>query len=420
MWHRSLAWSCLTLLLLGLLGSAAVAQAVPPLPVCQVSHQGHIYPSLTVAQDNVLFAAGEWAATENYIYYLYRSMDRGHTWEHLPDLPLTESYRAKIDLSTNFAADQTLSVTFRTATNISHDGGFTWRVVSLPQAMPNTFALGDAQHLFAGYGYSLPPSNPGAVHISQDGGQTWQSISMGLDVDRIFVSPAFAQDHTVLMSLGAYHYNGGLVLSTDAGLTWQRADTGLDLSGLGIYSLAFSPQFASDRTLFCYDSSAVAWGVYKSTDAAATWQHLPGSQPQFFANSPQLLISPRYHQDQTLWAVDHYIAAIVSRDGGQTWQPATPYPLRIHAAAEYCLPSGVCGVELFGELYEKDPAGGKGKYYLYRSYDYGQTWQCLEDPTPPPGSVPPPPPAEIPEPATWLLLASGVAGLAGWLRRRRC
>ncbi|OQA45576.1 MAG: BNR/Asp-box repeat protein [Chloroflexi bacterium ADurb.Bin325] len=387
----SLACLGLVVLVLGIFESLVLAEAALPLPACQVSHQGHIYPSPTVAQDNILFAAGEWAL-QDYIHYLYRSTDRGHTWERLPDLPFTEPYRARIDLSPNFAMDQTLSVTFRTATNISHDGGFTWRVVALPQATPNTFALGDAQHLFAGY------------------------IPTGLVVDELAVSPDFVRDRTLLMSLGAYHYNGGLWKSTDAGLTWARADTGIYLGGMGLSSLRFSPQYASDRTLFCVNFSSYKPTVYKSVDAGVTWALQGDSLVEVGGSVPQLLLSPRYAQDQTLWLVD-YERSSVSRDGGQTWQPATAYPLRLHAAAEYCLPSGVCSVELFGELYEKHLAGTQGQYYLYRSYDYGATWQCLEDPTPPPGSVPAPPPAEIPEPATWLLLAGGAAALAGWRRR---
>ncbi len=50
-----------------------------------------------------------------------------------------------------------------------------------------------------------------------------------------------------------------------------------------------------------------------------------------------------------------------------------------------------------------------GRYHnnsmLYKSYNYGQTWHCLETPVNP---APLAPPAEIPEPGTFLLLASGL------------
>jgi hypothetical protein len=48
------------------------------------------------------------------------------------------------------------------------------------------------------------------------------------------------------------------------------------------------------------------------------------------------------------------------------------------------------------------------------------TWYCLESAvTPMPTPTPPPPTPEIPEASTLLLLAGGLAGLAGYLRRHR-
>ena len=84
--------------------------------------------------------------------------------------------------------------------------------------------------------------------------------------------------------------------------------------------------------------------------------------------------------------------------------------LAVQGAGEYCGPDGNCGVLLFARHYAPED----GHHRLYKSYDYGATWQCLEDPALPWN----PAPAEIPEPATWLLLSGGGAGLAEYLRSR--
>jgi len=417
MFSRCFAHLCLALLALGLLtGRVAADQTVPPLPICQPWASGRLYPSPAVAQDNTFFTAGEWSPTDIYVHYLRKSTDRGITWQRLPELPQTERYGETVELSMNYAADQALAVAFNSVANISTDGGASWHTVAFPRATPNAFALGDAQHLYLGYGREIGMPQPMELLASSDGGQSWQRTYQGLEVRQIAVSPAFAQDHTLLITLGLYHYNGGMLKSTDAGVTWAEADAGIT-GGMGIVAPQFSPTYATDQTLFCVNDPLYEEKIYKSTDAGASW--LPLTNPHIYPSSrPELLISPRYRQDQTVWYVSYY-KAVVSRDGGQTWQIVS-YPLWLTAAAEYCRPTGECGVELFGSTSEKGDPPMPDTFYMYRSYDYGQTWQCLEDPTPPGGSPTPTPapPAEIPEPGTLLLLAGGTVALAGYLRTR--
>jgi photosystem II stability/assembly factor-like uncharacterized protein len=410
----------LALLASSLLQGQAGAVQAQPLSDCQSwasSTSSRLYPSPAAAQDNTFFTANEWALTDRYVHYLRKSTDRGLTWQRLPELPYTEERVATIALSPNYAADQALAVAFGKAANLSTDGGASWRTVNFPsvhdpngtQADANAFALGDAQHLYVGYGREIGWPVPMEFWASSDGGLSWQRTYEGMEVTDIVVSPAFAQDRTLLITLGLYHYSGGILKSTDAGATWAAADAGL-YGGQGIYALSFSPTYATDQTLFCVNDPQGEERVYKSTDAGTSWLPLdsPHLQP---LSPPELLISPRYQQDQTLWYV-YGSKATVSRNGGQTWA-MVPYSLWLQAAAEYCLPTGRCGVEIFGMGWKQ---GDQTTSYIYRSYDYGQTWQCLEDPTPPP--APSPRPVEVPEPATFILLAGGVAGLAGYLRRR--
>lgn len=354
----------------------AMAQTASPWPVCQPwTPVPNVRPSPTILQDNTLFNVGGHPIDSDLSNGLLKSLDRGYTWQQVNSPRVGRIY-----FSSNYQDDRTWALLPWSGVQeayISDDAGITWRTITLPRTEPNAFALGDAQHLYLGYGRELPPENrvPMELLVSSDGGQTWQRTFQGLEVDEIAVSPAFAQDHTVLMALGAYHYNGGLVMSTDGGLTWRKADDGIDLSGFGVKSLRFSPQFASDRTLFVYDFAQDLPGVYKSTDAGATWRRLPESTNLFFANAPQILLSPHYQWDQTLWQVDYYRAS-VSRDGGETWQVFTR-DMWLQAGAEYCAPGGACGVELFGVALKRGATMEADQYSMYHSYDYGQTWQCL-------------------------------------------
>ena len=114
----------------------------------------------------------------------------------------------------------------------------------------------------------------------------------GGSVSSLAVSPNFASDHTLFA--GTYG-GGGVFVSTNGGASWSAANTGL--TNTDVYSLAVSPNFASDHTLF-----AGTWGggVFESTNAGASWSAANTGLTSTYVYS--LAVSPNFASDHTLFA----------------------------------------------------------------------------------------------------------------------
>ena len=59
----------------------------------------------------------------------------------------------------------------------------------------------------------------------------------------------------------------GVFRSDDGGVTWKASSVGLPQAG--VLSLALSPNFADDHTIF---AGLVERGLYVSTDGGANWK----------------------------------------------------------------------------------------------------------------------------------------------------
>jgi len=249
---------------------------------------------------------------------LWVSVDGAATWRYIDTLP-TRLIR-HINLSPNYAQDQTVFASTYGGGNLwSTTGGSVWTFQNVGMQFPYTDASGISPN-FAVDGTAFS-SNSSGLQRTSDRGATWQLMQgLGATYPRsMAVSPAFAQDATVLIGLNSAAHPScspggsapeGLFLSTDGGNTWINTS----LSGVaGIISISMSPAFATDRTAF---AASPSHGLYKSTDGGMTWVPVAAQPTRKMAI---VAFSPSFATDGTVFSAGTIGGIYRSADRGATW-----------------------------------------------------------------------------------------------------
>lgn len=160
------------------------------------------------------------------------------------------------------------------------------------------------------------------VFRSEDNGDSWVEASSGLvnaSVNDIAVSPDFERDRTVFVAL-----SGGVFVSSNAGESWQPMNDGFQSDAPNVFSLAISPTFATDGTIFAAGterkrgSFQTSEEILRSRDRGQSWE-LVYEDTIVSPKVIPLAISPGYATDGTLYAsVD--VGLLRFTEGGDIWR----------------------------------------------------------------------------------------------------
>jgi photosystem II stability/assembly factor-like uncharacterized protein len=222
---------------------------------------------------------------------IFRSEDGGETWlqsnSGLPPSPMIES----ITISPSYPSDHTVFIGLEKAgVYKSTNGGQQWSpagwgienlTIKALQVTPN---FASDQTLFAG-------SHEG-LFKSTDGGASWKLLDIGLpfkNISAIGISPNYSTDSTIFVGVGV----GGVYKSIDGGTSWMEVNSGL-LPNI-IRDIQLSPTYYHDQAVFLGTYN----GAYCSFDGGLNWTEIQQtnryenhSDFMYFQGSWRLLRNP--------------------------------------------------------------------------------------------------------------------------------
>ncbi len=293
-----------------------------------------------------------------------KSQDAGATWSLLPGSPVITNGSSTAVLHNPIQVDLIQSNTVYYGTDhgmfVSHDGGATWAqsatgfaagemairdLASDPASTGTVFAL-------AGVATSTVVS----LYQSTNHGNSWTLLSAALDGERVIPDPLNA---TIIYLSGLETH--AVYRSTDGGHTFAPSDNGIPSGGLGNGAVVLTGPtgilmpFVTRVNTFL--SSVGGAGVFRSTDAAASWSFsssgLSAWQGQAIAFDPQ---------QPTVVYLAASQAVFKSTDSGATWT-------EIQAKS-----SRAIAVDPFQSSHLLAELSNQG---LFESHDGGTTWSAV-------------------------------------------
>lgn len=309
-----------------------------------------------------------------------RSADGGGSWQP-SNVGMSSRPVLALALSPGFAPDGTLLVgTAAEGVLRSADGGLTWSPASegLGELSVTSLVFSPT---FQADGRVWAIAGASLVE-SRDGGRAWEPVT-GLPGDFMPLSLAVAPDASAGHAIAVGGADGALALSRDGGTSWSPLAE--HFAGGNVVTVAFSPNYAFDGTLFAATAGEEMIAVYRSTDRGTAWRQILEHAGDGWVS----LAIPR-----TYGPNDDFIAVATGREvitpaGRQveSWRATRPTEARLSILA--VVASGQFATN--NTLYAATSGG------VFRSSDRGRIWRRL-----PAGMGAPP--------VTTLALACGEAG----------
>ena len=312
----------------------------------------------------------------------------------------------KVELSPNYASDRTLFIVVRGNIFKSNDGGETWQ--RLVKGLDNKFYLSYLAMSPQSENILFSASRDEGIYKSQDGGNSWTKVNNGLgtlNIDLIVVSPSSSE--FVLAAgkeNGLYKTdNGGqswkqivkdnkitaiafspkgndkivigdnqgiLYISNNQGEEWKQTAS-FNSSG-AITSLAFSPNFNSDKTFWVGTEKE---GIFQTVDGGISLTK--ANQGLLDKSIIDLTISSQDNQNFTIWASTWHEGLFISQDRGKTWQKKSQGLTKEPQADQMKVPHFRDVVISNGFNLDKTIFMG-GFNGLFKSTDGGDSWQEID------------------------------------------
>lgn len=288
---------------------------------------------------------------------MYRTSDGGQNWETVGDefveMAIADIVFDPSNSNTMYVAtgDVNISGNVKIGYGVykSIDGGNTWNNIGLENTGVVSKIVIDPLHsdtiYVATMGKHYVADQDRGVYKSTDGGANWTPIlqtstqagAIDLVMDPVNNNTLYCamfdrlRNNTLSLASGP---NSMIWKTTDGGINWNPAMNGLPMGYNSRISLDVSSSTPNFVVCSVVDSSYNLAGVYKSTDAASTWQNISGDIDQgdlsgfgwYFGN---IKISP--FDDDVISVLG--LELQTTTNGGLNWNPSTPpwYTYEVHS-----------------------------------------------------------------------------------------